>query len=251
MRHGGVGDSNKCFHFQMDYILDRLAQLPAESDSGFCPPKTFTEFFERYPYVVRTRLRLQWSLRRPELEDLEHELYIHLMTLPPESVFRGKGCIDRISTYDPNKRDGGNEALFIDYVHLLIDNFLRSRLRNNGLKLATTISFSDILSESSEGVGADDNEAVARLSNAFRVPFDPVKVIECKELIERASRFDSRLPLAINALVVSSSKTEAASRMKVTEKVFVRMIRHLRMLARGQQISRRRRRGRDTIRLAA
>jgi len=60
-------------------------------------------------------------------------------------------------------------------------------LRNDGLKLGSTISFSVLLSEFSEEGGADENEAVARLSKAFRVSFDPVKVIQCKELIKRAS----------------------------------------------------------------
>lgn len=223
----------------MSHSLNYENQSSAESSVGFCPPKTFTEFFERYPHAVRKRLRTRWGLRHPELNDWEHNLCVHLMTLPPESVFRERGCADRIDTYDPQKRGGGNEFLFVAYVHLLIDNFCRSQFRRRGQKPGRTILFSDLAAKDVEDGFHDEDEAIARLSSAVWSFVDPVSAIHCQELMQRAARIDSTLPAVLTALAICSSKREAAMRLGITEKVFVRLLRELKQLAHGEQISRR------------
>jgi hypothetical protein len=185
------------------------------------------------------------------LDDWEHDVCVHLLTLPSDSVFRTNGCADRISTYDPDRRGGGSEPLFIDYIYLIIDNFCRSRFRTSNQLSAKTITLSDLFAETKHENPVDEDEAVASRSSAFKVCFDPVTRITCRELIQRARHFDPLLPAVIDALVVYSSQREAASHLQVTEKVFRFILRDLRMLARGERVPQRKRRNRKPSRLAA
>lgn len=79
-----------------------VATLPATT---FEPPKTFREFFERDPLYIRKWL---WSIHCPVylMEDIEHDLFVHLMEASKGMQERGQ--VDKLATYDPEKRGGSS-----------------------------------------------------------------------------------------------------------------------------------------------
>lgn len=79
-----------------------VATLPM---TDFQPPKTFGEFFERDPLYVKKWL---WSIHCPVclLEDIEHDLIVHLMEASKGMLERGQ--VDKLATYDPEKRGGSS-----------------------------------------------------------------------------------------------------------------------------------------------
>ena len=79
-----------------------VATLPI---TNFQPPKTFGEFFERDPLYVRKWL---WSIHCPVclLDDTEHDLIVHLMEA--SKGMKERGQMDKLATYDPEKRGGSS-----------------------------------------------------------------------------------------------------------------------------------------------
>lgn len=204
---------------------------------GSCSPKTFTEFYSRFPDAIKARLRWKWGLKRQELEDWEHDVYVHLLSVPPNSAFAQRGCLDRIATYDPAKRGGDSDGLFLDYVHLIVDNFCRSQLRRKTKASSLFLLFTDLVSGQSGNEGFDIESELAKRSNEMQVLIDPIIAIQWKELYDRANRLHPSLGDAIKALILHSSQSKAAASLHLTEKRFYRLFRALNALARGEQIS--------------
>jgi hypothetical protein len=214
---------------------DQTASRAARHD-GFCAPQTFAEFHERYPTVIRARLRRRWGFRNEELEDCEQEVCVHLLSLPKGSIFRSRGCVDRIATYDPAKRGGNSEPLFIDYVNLIIDNYCKSQLQRNQNKLVSnTIGVVDLIRLNKDGIRIDEESAIAQLSAALSVSTDPLSGISWQQLLRRAQRAHPLLPYACLALVTYSTRREAAASLQMTPERFWYVMRFVRALVVNDQ----------------
>lgn len=237
----------------MDHNLNCQSPVVATPVTGYRPPKTFAEFYQRYPGVIKARVRGKWHLFGCELEDWEHEVCVFFLTIPQKSVFRTRGCVDRIAIYDP-ARLGGNssEGLFLNYINLIIDNFCRSKLRTNSHKLiCKTISISEV------EVGLDSKDmpeketAMARLSAAFAISPNPLPKIMCREIAERADQLHPLFSAVMNALLTRSTKTEIAAHLNISDKKLRWILKDLKALGYGEQVRPRRQRNRRKNLLAA
>ena len=98
---------------------------PSTHIEEFTPPKTFVEFYERYPKWVKflsmKLLHRRWA--DDDVQDLEQELLLHLSTLPESSVFSHLGASDRIGAFLTRTYDRPVTAgMFFYFVKLLCVN---------------------------------------------------------------------------------------------------------------------------------
>src|ERR1700748_1778613 len=84
---------------------------------GFCVPRSFAEFNERFPDHVR---RFAAARDKYDREDLVSDLNLYLMTAPPPGRFFG--CQDRCQTFDPQRADGATESRFLGYINEILTN---------------------------------------------------------------------------------------------------------------------------------
>jgi hypothetical protein len=237
----------------MDHNLNRQLSVVATPVTGYCPPKTFAEFYQRYPGAIKARLRGKWHLFGCELEDWEHEVCVSFLTIPPKSVFRRKGCVDRVAIYDPTRLGGNSsEGLFLNYIHLLVDNFCRGKLRSNSHKLiCKTVSISEIEVGSDSKDVHEKETAMARLSAVFAISPNPFARIMCREIAERADQLHPLFSAVMNALLTCSTKTQIAAHLNISDKKLRCILRDLKALGHGEQVRARRQRNRRKLLLAA
>ncbi len=124
-------------------------------EDGFVVPKTFGEFFERYPLRVRhwltRRVRQRFSL--DTILDLEQDLLVYLCTLAPDSRFRRRGtngrpdgCTDVIQCFDPVRHFGATVGRFHNFINLCLANRLNTilaRQRRNPLSNPRNVSIAN------------------------------------------------------------------------------------------------------------
>lgn len=92
---------------------------------GFVVPANFPEFYDRFPTCVRDWCRGYVSnsqTRTMTREDIESELLLHLMSLPPESKHRERGFTDRIQLFSPDAAYGVTRQRFFHFVSLILRN---------------------------------------------------------------------------------------------------------------------------------
>jgi hypothetical protein len=201
-------------------------------DEGYTPPRTFGDFYTRYPNAIKMRLHRRWGLQGLDQEDFEHDVCVHLLSLPVDSIFKPRGCVDRIATYDAAKRGGGSERLFLGYIHLIIDNFYRSRVcRRSNQFNSKTFTIADLIGPDGSGDGIDEDTAMARLSDAFEVKDDPLPRIYWRQFLRRAAAVHPLLVTVADALVKHPTKSEAAVLLKMSLPRFDYIVRVLRVLA--------------------
>lgn len=123
-------------------------------ESSFEPPRTFSEFYSRFPHFVRDFVRRRMMNRsREDQQDRESELLHFLMSLPDTSKFRSPGtngyetgCLDRIMTFNPARCGGASPGQFLSYVNrILLNHFisLEQKLQSNPVCRGDTLRISD------------------------------------------------------------------------------------------------------------
>ena len=91
---------------------------------GFIVPKSFSEFYERFPAFVAdwVKRRVRGTASETEAEDWTQELLMHLAALPACSKFRKEGKVDVIQTFSPDRMHGANEARFRSFINRCLGN---------------------------------------------------------------------------------------------------------------------------------
>jgi hypothetical protein len=102
---------------------------------GFVVPRNFAEFYERYPRYVRGFVRRGILLgSERQCEDRESELLLHLMSLPPKSKYRRRGCTDRIQVFNPRRTGGADRARFFAWLKVVLTNRSRNLYELNQIR---------------------------------------------------------------------------------------------------------------------
>lgn len=133
---------------------------------GFVVPKSFAEFYERYPQHVQ-----QWVRRRTKgfsveefiREEYVSELIVHLLTVPEDSIFRvpgtnghAEGCTDRIQTFRPDRSYGCSAPRFFHWLnHILSNQFIVMAKKRRNDPMYCTV---DTTNFTSEEEGTEFNE---------------------------------------------------------------------------------------------
>lgn len=91
---------------------------------GFVVPKSFAEFYQRFPTYVANwvRKRTRGCTSRSEAEDWTQQLLLFLAALPTNSIHRKSGKFDVIQAFAPEKMHGANEARFRSFINRCLSN---------------------------------------------------------------------------------------------------------------------------------
>jgi hypothetical protein len=159
-----------------------------------------------------------------------------MLSIPKGSIFEAKGCVDRVSTYDPSRRGGGNERLFLDYINLLIDNYYRHTVvLNRNRLISSTTGIADLTTPESAGEGVDEEAVLAWYSAASCVNDEPLSILSWQQFLNRAYRVHPLLAYACNALSQHATKTDAAASLGLKPHQLEHVSRYVRAFIAGDQ----------------
>lgn len=134
----------------------------SQAQATFSPPRSFGEFYSRFPRHVHDFVRRHMISRpREEQQDRESELLYFLMSLPETSKFRRvgtngyeTGCLDRIMTFDPARYGGASPGQFLSYINrILLNRFisLERKYKSDPICRSDTLYLGDSQDEYSGG----------------------------------------------------------------------------------------------------
>jgi hypothetical protein len=205
---------------------------------GFVVPKNFEEFDQQFPHYVRNWLRrhAEESAQPEDLEDWTQDLLIHMMYLPPTSKYRKAGKQDIVQTFDPSRHYGANVRRFLNYINLCLMNRFRgmylARMKNPMCRTGN-LSLSGH-AEGDDWSQVDDEycyEHSQRLRNSSKhlekMAQDRHKITEFTDFV---SREDSSVAPAIEAILATGTRADAARFLRITDARFTRMNNRLRQL---------------------
>jgi hypothetical protein len=205
---------------------------------GFAVPKDFAEFHERFPdYVHRwVNKHAAKSASQEDIEDWSQDLLIHLQRLPLTSKYREAGKKDIVQTFDPLRHYGANEARFRNYINLCLANkfkTMHSKRMKDALCRPGNLSLG--------GEKADDLCSVDELCHKHSAHLRAAqkacqKQSHDREFLQEFRNFvrreDAKALPAIEALMTTGTRGEAAYWLGVAELEFDRMHTRVRHLAR-------------------
>ncbi|HSY35603.1 MAG TPA: hypothetical protein VK814_07635 [Acidobacteriaceae bacterium] len=201
---------------------------------GFIVPICVEEFIERYPRYIRDSVRRRLPhVRDLEREDYESEVLIFLMVLPEESKFCAPGyngfphgCRDRIQTFNPDQSHGASEPRFLNYLKMILTNYLNSlwkRAQSNPIQRYDTL---DIFSSDANGNIVDD-AYIANLTSEgspSAMTYDQMLVggILVDEFVCYVKQHDPELVEVMGAIQMTDTYIEAQRVLGLTERFFAR-----------------------------
>lgn len=195
---------------------------------NYIAPVNFEEFLNRYPSLIPNMLskRRGW-LTGLDHSDIEQELYLHLMSLPEESIYRQRGCLDRISTFDPERATGNIEGLFLGYIAGIVDHFLSSRqTRNRNKVIASSIAIQSMCNESEPD--SDEESLFARYARLGFMPHDSDAGLTFEDTLNAAFLIHPMVAYAGVAMAVYDTKTEACAFLRISEARLSHLLKGLR-----------------------
>lgn len=182
-------------------------------------------------------MRVEWRTSEEDKKDWTHDLLLHLYRLPLTSKYREAGKNDIVATFDPEMHHGANEARFRSYINLCLGNKFRtmhSKRMKDALCRTGKISLG--------GQKPDDDlfsvdEYCHKQSALLRAT---EKASEkqghdrafLQEFLNFVGRKDAKGLPAIQALMATGTRAEAAYWLGVAELEFDRMQTRVRHLAR-------------------
>lgn len=201
----------------------------------YIAPATFAEFLDRYPQLVANVLRKRKSwLKDLDLTDLEQEVYLHLMSLPEDSCYRQRGCVDRISTFDATRAVGNIEGLFVGYCTGIIDNYLISRqTRSRNKVISASVPVSDLGDATEQDM--DEDVLLARFANLGFSPYYSDAGLIFEETLDVAFAVHPMIAYAGVAMAVFDKKAEACAFLRITDEKLNRLLQGLRAVIEGDQ----------------
>jgi hypothetical protein len=225
---------------------------------GFVVPKDFAEFYERFPRWVRGFVRQhQYNLSEGEVGDREHELLLHLMTLPKDSKYRDpgyngqpNGCVDRIMVFNPSTGYGASEARFRFYINqYCLLNHLRSLQRKQGSNPIMRVNVVSLYSMDSDGEIVDDNYIERMTSETYRSGCHYAQRLEeslhINQFILFVGEHNPELVPVMDAIANTDTYVEVQRRLRISEKLLIRARNRLGVLwqhfAQGTEPARQRR----------
>jgi len=169
------------------------------------------------------------SSSQEDIEDWTHELLIHLSSLPLVSKYREAGKQDIISTFDPLRHYGANEARFRNYINLCLANKFRtmqSKRMKDALCRPGNLSLRTHAEEEDLGSAGDEycHSHSAYLQDAAKVAekqTDDLARIQAFKVFVQWE--DPKVLPAIEALLTTGTQGEAAHKLGITESEFARM----------------------------
>jgi hypothetical protein len=218
----------------LTFLDSRDSTNPKSAMSDFTPPANFHEFVERFPELVENRIATKWSGLQEDRSDLVQDVYLHLMMLPEESIYRAKGCEDRIATFDPSALPECSKGLFFGYIHRIIDNYVQSSYARIGQRLIReTDSISDLAGSNADEASADDESILLLLSGFAHMPYDSEDGLYFEELLDIAFAIDPAIAYAGCAVAAFDTKVEAASFLQIPVPRLDTYLRNLGAIAEG------------------
>lgn len=216
-------------------------------DDGFVVPRTFDEFYERYPKYV-----LNWVKKRlnkfsvdDDVEDWTQDLLIHMKFLPqgskhrlPGANGRELGCTDVIETFNPYQQYGASERRFRNYINFCLANkfnTMQSKRAKNPVCRPGNVAFdgnqdsamSDHMLSSDEYVHQNSDHLAMISARAEKQHDDRLFTNQFKRYVKKE---DPGVYPAIEALEATGPLGEAAEYMGVTEQEFSRYRTRLKQL---------------------
>jgi hypothetical protein len=219
---------------------------------GFVIPKDFAEFHERFPDYVRRWVSKHAApaASQEDIEDWTQDLLIHLSHLSLASKYREAGKKDIVATFDPLRHHGANEARFRNYINLCLANKFRtmhSKRMKDALCRPGNLSLGG--EQADEGICSVDelchkNSAHLRSArNACQKQSHDRAFLG--EFLNFVRRKDAKALPAIEALMMTGTRGEAACWLGVAEPEFDRLHTRVRRLARcflsGESVPKQRR----------
>jgi DNA adenine methylase len=135
------------------------------SPKGFTVPRNFSEFFQKFPNLVRLYVerKMRWDSKFAEkkgeiftvfeaqVADYTQELLLHLAALPQDSKYRAMGFNDPIQVFNPGMWGTITQGRFLAYVVMLL---------NNKFSTLRTKEHRDVLPFADAPLGAVSNKLV-------------------------------------------------------------------------------------------
>lgn len=222
-------------------------------NDGFVVPKNFPEFFKRFPDYVQRWIskHAPASASEEDKEDWTQDLLIHLSRLPLTSKYRETGKEDIVQTFDPMKHYGANEARFRNYINLCIANKFRrmyfkrmndAQCRPGNLSLTADWEDTDCSQADDEFCHAHSVYLQRAAKASEKQVWDRTFVGDFVNFVRRE---DPKILSAIEAILATATRADAADWLGITENEFGRKRTRLRLLAesfqRGEPVPRQRR----------
>lgn len=191
---------------------------------SYVPPSSFAEFLDRHPRHVEGYLFRQFRLRGADLEDAVHDVYLHLMTLPPGSIHCARQ--DRIAVFE--YRDGCTRPMFLSWLNLIVKHYMLSRrgAASQRLLRQSVISFDD----APEDGTVDDVAALYGLC----VEPDQDGWLFIESLLDAAFCVNPMTAYTGAAVLAFASRSEAARFLGLSESGLVGHLKALRWIAEGR-----------------
>lgn len=201
---------------------------------GFVVPKDFAEFYERFPQHVRNFVHAHWThASDTDREDREHELLLHLMTLPADSKFRQpgyngieNGCEDRIQVFHPDSAYGASAKRFFWYINHCLRNHYFSQGRkaiSNPVRRASTMSLN---SADAAGEIIDEEYVFSRISKEYSSGCNYnhmlVEGVIVNEFLEYVEEHNPELISVLDVIGAADTFVDAQRMLGMSEKLFLR-----------------------------
>jgi hypothetical protein len=226
----------------------RISQIGEHRDKvNFDPPRSFDEFYSRFPRHVHNFVRRHMIYQPHEEQwDRESELLYFLMTLPETSKYRHPGtngneagCFDRIMTFDSARYVCASPGLFLSYVNRILLNRLRSleqRDQSNPITRKGTLRLSDDEDEDS-GISTSDSMHIDRVSHevwmgGLQQDGEVWSHAVAQEFVAFIKRYNLELLPVLNSLSLCRRLGDAQAGSGLNERAFPRARARLRMLYR-------------------
>jgi hypothetical protein len=216
-------------------------------DDGFIVPRSFDEFYERYPKYV-----LNWVKKRlnkfsvdDDVEDWTQDLLIHMKFLPqgskhrlPGANGRELGCTDVVETFNPYQQYGASERRFRNYINFCLANkfnTMQSKRAKNPVCRPGNVAFdgnqdqahSEHMLSSDEYVHQNSDHLASISARKEKQHDDRLFTNQFKRYVKKE---DPSVYPAIEALEATGPLGEAAEYMGVTEQEFSRYRTRLKQL---------------------
>jgi hypothetical protein len=205
---------------------------------GFIIPKDFVEFRERFPLHVKNFVHARWThASDSDREDREQDLWIHLMSLPPDAKHRQPGyngivdgCTDRIQVFNPESAYGASAKRFFWWIN----DILRKHYINRGKKSTTNpvgrANTMSLGSADAAGEIIDEEYVFSRIAKGSTTsryydynnhrPLEESVIVN--EFLEYVERHNPELLSVIEAIWQADSFVDAQRMLGMTEKLFSR-----------------------------
>jgi hypothetical protein len=207
-------------------------------DDGFCVPRNFEEFWERWPHYIRNwvKKRLHKYIVDEDVEDWEMELLLHMKYLPERSKWRLAGMQDVIQTFNPELQYGASEKRFRNYVNNCLANrfnTIMSKRNKNPICRPGNYSLSTQLDPENYEV-VDDEYVHTNSSHLMHISHQEQTKHENRVFLREFATFlekhDPQLVPVMEAIAATGTFNEAAQFLNCDEAAFNRARNRIRIL---------------------